>query len=1791
MVMALCLIGGVLLGFGTRVEAALIAQYTGGIVVYGDSATGTPKYKVFDDATGFGSEQSATAVGSTTIEWIRVAASPTRDEWIIVTRDAADIIVSQVCTGVDGGISCGATTTVTATAGTHGLRNFDVAYERSSGDALIVYGTATADELRSIQWNGTSWTGDAAITTTRTSGTVEWVELTSRPGSDQIAIGYSDSNDDISAYRWSGTAVGNEATAVITASGSTADVRKFDVSFEGTSGDMIVAAPLAGAGTTALGHMTSAGTWTIVANTEPDNITSYIDLQEVGADDDVAMIAHGTTTTNNPSEGYELNGATPNTTTTGMVDSTVAVDTTTLNWIANYMHASVAYLSSTYYAVGIFSDVTGADDINWWTMNSSGVWTVQADNTRTRGTVRFTDIFDYPNTNKVLLLSSDANSDLWADTWAGAATGTSAWTDVTSGGAIETILSASSTDVYDFAFRLAPLPIQISGVLYQSDRSTTGAAGETIKLAIATSSSPAVLSTTTASGGVWSFDNIGTAVSAATSGTPYTIWLDGTSTKATTLLSGNASSSALTVHLYQDHLVVNGSTTASAVNLANFAIYDSSDDADVLYTITGSAATTTANFFIRQGAFTPTATFAVLGNYTNNGTFTHGSGTLQFVATTSAQRLSGTYTGTSAFNDVVFVGTVGNDKFVSGNASTSDLTISTGTTLYATSSVTVFGDYTNNGTLQSSSTSNIYLTGSNITATGTMTGTSSFNSLVLSGAGTKLFGARASTTNFSVLSTSGEVIMPAVITVSGNYTNNSTTTGAAVTWTAQSGVAGDNDSWRGITYGNGLFVAVSNFGDRVMTSPDGINWTARSAVDGDDAWNGVTYGNGLFVAVSQSGDRVMTSPDGTNWTARTAAGDDDDWADVVFGNGLFVAVGAVLNDRVMTSPDGINWTARTAAGDDDVWHGITYGNGLFVAVGDDGSGDAVMTSPDGTTWTARTAFSDFTDWQSVTYGNGLFVAVANAGSLRVMTSPDGTTWTSRSAAGDDDVWNSVTYGNGLFVATGDASGAGDPIMASSDGINWTARSAAGNDDTWFSLTHSGGQFVVVGESGSRAMASEDAVLRFTGASSQTISGNLVGASQLRAVEFSGAGTKTFSSNASSTNFTIATSSAVNLPSALSVMGNYTNSGSVEAGTGVVYLSGSAPQTITGALATTNAFNNLIVKNTSRVASTSFTGTLTVDDTLTVEGGAFVTLQAGATTTVATLNLNGSSSAPVAFGSTATGTQAKLVVTGTPTVTYARIYDNNACGSTGGVIDVSSGNNTDGGNTTCWSFVDVTPVISLGSNQHFYLGQGTTTFPTITITEDTTAAITAANDIRLTIATTTTNFRFDVGVATLTFDGTASGKVSNPVSYEDGGATLLIPVSSDFAGSETLTIGGIEVGNFAAISATTSRLMLHTDGNAIGAPDASSSETIAITGTLTVAEHDAGQADNEFSWQNRSDATFYAFKLTPAGENATITDMVIDVSGISKITTSDMSDFKLYRDTDSDGVLDGTDILLDGSGVLTINGQFGAVTFSSDFLATTSVNYIMTADTTSIPPNGALIFDLVPTTGLTGLGVTSLYDSYGLGSVTSVQHIRNASGGGGMNVRIGDDAPTGGGIMSGGESGGGSGVGESEGENIVADADYYRPTDIGTPSEWTNPTNGYASDGSYATAATNGFRQTYINFGFGIPPTNTIEGIAVKLDASGSTAAGTIDVALSWDGGSSYTTAKATPTLSGSDVVYSVGGPSDGWGRTWSVGELSNGNFRLRVTGNVSSNTLRIDALEVRIHHQATGGNSGGGGGI
>jgi hypothetical protein len=114
----------------------------------------------------------------------------------------------------------------------------------------------------------------------------------------------------------------------------------------------------------------------------------------------------------------------------------------------------------------------------------------------------------------------------------------------------------------------------------------------------------------------------------------------------------------------------------------------------------------------------------------------------------------------------------------------------------------------------------------------------------------------------------------------------------------------------------------------------GTVWTGRTQAGVTDptyGWWGVAYGAGVFVAVGQHANPVITSPDGITWTPRTPAAAYN-WYDVVWSGTQFVAVAGSGTKRVMTSSNGIDWVGQTTPTPAGVWYAITYGNGLYVAV-------------------------------------------------------------------------------------------------------------------------------------------------------------------------------------------------------------------------------------------------------------------------------------------------------------------------------------------------------------------------------------------------------------------------------------------------------------------------------------------------------------------------------------------------------------------------------------------------------------------------------------------------------------------------------------------------------------------------------------------------------------------------------------------------------------------------------------------------------------------------------------------
>ncbi len=168
-------------------------------------------------------------------------------------------------------------------------------------------------------------------------------------------------------------------------------------------------------------------------------------------------------------------------------------------------------------------------------------------------------------------------------------------------------------------------------------------------------------------------------------------------------------------------------------------------------------------------------------------------------------------------------------------------------------------------------------------------------------------------------------------------------------------------------------------------------------------------------------------------------------------------------------------------------------------------------------------------------------------------------------------------------------------------------------------------------------------------------------------------------------------------------------------------------------------------------------------------------------------------------------------------------------------------------------------------------------------------------------------------------------------------------------------------------------------------------------------------------------------------------------------------------------------------------------------------------------------------------------------------------------------------------------------------------------QWVNSTGtGYTivsvvrnTGNGYAYATTNGEQQRWGTFGLATtlgtspipyPAANqsvTIQGLEVRLQnafLSASCSNSRIGVELSWDGGTSWTTAVATPNL-GTTTTTDYTLPSTGgststtaWGaHNWVRADFTDANFQVRLTANkgcaTSSTRLRVDMLEVRVYYR------------
>lgn len=245
--------------------------------------------------------------------------------------------------------------------------------------------------------------------------------------------------------------------------------------------------------------------------------------------------------------------------------------------------------------------------------------------------------------------------------------------------------------------------------------------------------------------------------------------------------------------------------------------------------------------------------------------------------------------------------------------------------------------------------------------------------------------------------------------------------------------------------------------DQIQSSPDGVsgNWTAQSSPANGKSVRRVISGPGLLIALYQAFGtlNVMTSPDGVTWTAQTLPTSTQAGSGAIAYSpdlGLYCIGEANVTPSppnfggMMTSPDAVNWTIRYKQSNTGGDGNLAWGNGLFVLMsGPSGSGEHLYTSPNGTTWTLQAdPGGSAQSWSYVHFANGMFVAVSADTSTnpghQAAWSTDGINWNIVATPGTGKKWSAVSYDTGVWIAVDGATNNTQPIMISTDNaLTWS----------------------------------------------------------------------------------------------------------------------------------------------------------------------------------------------------------------------------------------------------------------------------------------------------------------------------------------------------------------------------------------------------------------------------------------------------------------------------------------------------------------------------------------------------------------------------------------------------------------------------------------------------------------------------------------------------------------------------------------------------------------------------------
>lgn len=425
-----------------------------GRIVYALLGDNTAKTKPWTGSTTTwgATEQSTGITESTDIAFVITRASPSGSKFLSLSATTLDSSVRVKHFDGSTWTAGGWSQNVVVWSSTQKIKAFDIAYEQLSGQAIAVYRYSTdADHPHYRVWDGSSWGADQALPNVKLDASddaVEWIKLASKPGSNKIALAWSDATDRLHAMIWDGdnnawlssSEIGPGDSNAISGL-NTGNLLKFDLAYEhGGSGKLLVVASRSTA-SNQLRYLTWDGsTWSTVGAA---TLASSITVRQVGV-----------------APNFSSNNIFAAFCDTGQIwgaiwDGSSITNAQNLESIASCMdwqassgnNFAISALGTTGKAVILYDNAPSVVD---WALWSGSAWSV-ADYSPgvALATERGFDLDSENGFNKVIATISDNTGNLWGFIYDG-----TSWSQTTNGSPIK-IPILTFTKPFDFALEFS----------------------------------------------------------------------------------------------------------------------------------------------------------------------------------------------------------------------------------------------------------------------------------------------------------------------------------------------------------------------------------------------------------------------------------------------------------------------------------------------------------------------------------------------------------------------------------------------------------------------------------------------------------------------------------------------------------------------------------------------------------------------------------------------------------------------------------------------------------------------------------------------------------------------------------------------------------------------------------------------------------------------------------------------------------------------------------------------------------------------------------------------------------------------------------------------------------------------------------------------------------------------------------------------------------------------------------------------------------------------------------------